>query len=107
MQHFGTHHLKNILEALNGRLNLRQLSLRLQNNYDTTGFSKDQVRLDLKTMKYKAYRDGTCQALTAEHKRKRVECALKNSRLLLKWEMAYGLEMKFQLLWHSDQGSNI
>ena len=43
------------------------------------------------------------QLLSEQQKKKRVECALKNSRLLLKWEHEFGLELKFQLLWHSDE----
>ena len=79
--------------------------MRLQMNHEQTGCSKTQMRADLKTMEYYPYKDGSAQWVNEEHKRKRVECALKNSRLLLKWEMAFGQEMKFQLLWHSDQGS--
>ena len=77
--------------------------MRLQDNYDGSGYSKSQVRRDLLCMNYKAYRDGCSQRLEEAQKKKRVECALKNSRLLLKWEMAFGLEEKFKLLWHSDE----
>ena len=83
---------------------MKQLSRRLQSNYEGGGFSKSQVRRDLVAMKFKAYRDGSCQLLTEAQRKKRVECALKNSRLLLKWEMQLGLEMKYELLWHSEQG---
>ena len=77
--------------------------MRLQNNYDGGGFCKSQVRNDLKAMDYRAYRDGSSQLLNEAQKKKRVECALKGSRLLLKWEHSFGLERKFQLLWHSDE----
>ena len=84
-------------------MNLKQLSLRLQNNYEGSGYSKSQIRRDLLAMDFKAYRDGRAQRLKEIQKQKRVECALKNSRLLLQWERQFGLDMKFQLLWHSDE----
>ena len=67
------------------------------------GTSLRQIKRDLKAMHMKAYRDGICQELSDIQCEKRVECALKMSKLIIKWSNDFGREMRFRLLFQSDE----